>query len=115
MANIGDNTSILATGSVTIANGGTTSTAINVLGNILTAMIIPAMTGTSLTLSVSYDGTTYYDYFDQYGSQPSIVVTSSARYIEIDEEDFVGAQYLKFVSNATELAERTITCIVRPL
>ena len=115
MPNIGDNTKILASSNLTIASSGSTSDALDVQGNVLTGMIVPAMTGTTLTFSVSFDGTTYYAYYDQYGAQPSVTVISTARYIEIDEEDFVGAQFIKVVSGSTEAASRTITMIVRPL
>ena len=115
MPSITDNSQILATSSITIASGQTTSGALNLHGNIICAIIAPIMTGTSLTFSVSFDGTTYYDYYDQYNSQPSIVVSSAARYIEIDEEDFVGAQYVKLISNATEAAQRSFSIITRPL
>ena len=53
MPSIGDNTKILASSNLTIASSGTTSDALDVQGNVLTGMIVPAMTGTTLTFSVS--------------------------------------------------------------
>ena len=109
------NTKILESKDLTIASSGTTSDALDIQGNVLTAMIVPIMTGTTLTFSVSFDGTTYYNYYDQYGVQPSVTISSTARYIELDEEDFVGAQFIKVVSGSVEAAARTVTMIFRTL
>ena len=42
MPNIGDNTKILASSNLTIASSGSTSDALDVQGNVLTGMIVPA-------------------------------------------------------------------------
>lgn len=97
-------------GTVTIASSGTTSGAISMVsGGRLAGLIIPAsFTGTSISFSVSADGSTYGT-FKQFGTAVSITVVAS------DAVDILGAYvglcawpYVKVVSNATEAASRTI-------
>lgn len=96
-----------------IANGQTTSGAINCYGRVLVGIITPAaLTGTSFKIQVSYDGITYLSYYNLSGSELNIAVGAN-RHIGLLPADFAGAKFFKIISNSAEGAARTIKTIMR--
>ena len=101
------------TDTVTIANAGTTSTAIDCRSCTIVGIIIPsAFTGTSLTFTASDDNSTFRDLYNSHGAQYYCVVAVD-RHIALELSDFMCARYFKLVSGSTEGAERTITVVLR--
>ena len=96
----------------TIASGQTESSPIDVYGTTLKTIFLPsAFDGTSITFQVSYDGTTYYDYYNV-DNQAVTVTCSANRAYGWLANDFYSIRFLKLVSNATESADRIITLIL---
>lgn len=96
---------------VTIANGATTSGAANLGKFTLNGLMLPTMTGTTITFEVSVDGSNYYALHDLNKSAVSVTCDSTARAFFLEPVKFAGFKYVRIVSNATELAERTVTLI----
>ena len=98
---------------VTIAESGTTSGAVD-LGEWLVAGIITpsALTGTAFTFTAAdaEDGT-YNACYDSSGNAISVTVAAS-RHILLEPQTFAGARWLKIVSGSTEAAARNITLVL---
>lgn len=106
--------SVLQSTNLTIAINQTTSDAISLSGTVITGLIISsALTGTELSFLASFDNENYYTLRDEAGNSITLPLNSTGVY-NINEEQFVHCQYIKIVSNATELSARTIGVIVRP-
>ena len=102
------------TDTVTIANGATTSGALAMQASrIPLAILIPAaMTGTAMTFLASNDGgTNYYPVYYESTLYSVTIPTAAIRHIALDRRAFEGARLIKCVSNATELAARTVGVI----
>ena len=102
------------TDTVTIANGATTSAAIAMQASrIPLAILIPAaMTGTAITFQASPDGgANYFPIFLESTLYSVAVPTAATRHIALDRRAFEGVRLVRLVSNATELALRTIGVI----
>lgn len=98
---------------VTISNGGTTSTAIDLSSLGFVGFILPsAFTGTAITFTGSIDNSTFTALYNSSNSAYSITVAAS-RYYMLNPADFMGSRYIKLVSNATEGGARTISVITR--
>lgn len=79
----------------TIAVSASLSGIVDLNGQILTAIVIPAATeGTSMTFQQSADGTNFYDVYKDDGTEYSITVAAS-RYIVVDQSKFAGVRWLK--------------------
>lgn len=91
---------------VVIANGATTSGAVNIGGRSLVLIVFPTMTGASATLSVSPDGTNYQTLGDK--AAAVTITTPSTRNVAMEGYLTWGVKYLKVVSAGAEGAERTI-------
>lgn len=101
--------------SVTIPSGSNTSDTVDFLGSSLVGIIMPAaFTGTSITFQMSDSDTTYCDLYNKDGTQLQATVAPS-RAIFFAPGDFIGARWVKFVSNATEGGNRTIKVILREM
>jgi len=98
-----------------IASGGTESTAVACAGRVLNSIDVPsALTGTVLSLKVSYDGTTYKDYYNNAGNK--IIVTPIVDTIMgLLPADMSGFLYFKVVSNSAEADARTFKFGLRGL
>lgn len=103
------------TDTVTIANGTTTSPAVDLGSGTLMHLITPAaLTGTAITFQVSVDGTTFVALNDDAGAAVSLTVAANkcvstgAKRIHL-----TGIRYLKLVSGSTEAADRVITLAVK--
>lgn len=92
----------------TIANGATSSEAMDLRGLALVGVQFPAtFTGTTVTftMSDSFAGT----YVPVYNSAGAISYTiAQARYYAIDPKDFHGIRFLKIVSGSAEGGARTV-------
>lgn len=100
------------TNNVTIASGGTTSTAHTVkTGSRVLAFETPAsLTGVSFTFEASADGgTTYRQLYS--GSSAYSLTVGASRYVAVDQDVFEGVRLFRIVSGSTEAATRTINII----
>ena len=92
---------------VTIANGTTTSEAINSAGYALFGLVMPsAFTGASVTFTTSHDGTTYQALYDTTNTQVSLTVAASRNYDL--PTSLASWPYFKIVSASSEGAARTL-------
>lgn len=107
---------MVSEGSVTIANGATTSGVQNCINGALIGIVMPAaFTGTSISLTASSSATgTFTPVYNSSGIQVAIQVGTS-RTILFSPTDFIGLKYVKLVSNGAEAADRSIICILRAL
>lgn len=114
MASIGQ----LHYGTVTIANGATTSGAIETkAGNdmALVGIITPAaLTGVAFTFTACHTDSagTFNTVYNTAGTAYSVTVGTS-RFIAIDPVDFAGVSFLKVVSGSAEGAARSIVLVFR--
>lgn len=94
--------------STTIANGTTTSAAINLSGFSLIGIQFPTtFTGTAVTFTMS--PTLTGTYIPVYNSSGQVSYTvAQARYYAINPADLDGCQYLKIVSGSSEGGARTL-------
>jgi hypothetical protein len=100
---------------VTIANGQTTSDALDCINGTVVGILTPAaLTGTAFTFSVSADGVTYNTLYSDAGTAVSVTVAAS-RYIYLDPTVFAGVRYVKVISGSAEGAQRIITLVLRPV
>jgi hypothetical protein len=99
----------------TIANGATTSDAVDCGQNRAARLSMPAaFTGTSLGVQVlASDGSTYQTLYDDSGVAYAITV-AAGREVILNMIDFLGIQSFKLVSNAAEGAERAIGVVLIP-
>lgn len=109
----------------TIANGQTTSGAIDLGGHLLCGLEMPAaFTGATVTFLASTDAIDYSR--DQSGPAPvfravtsqagvaTSATVSASKYVAIDSSVFQGVRQLKIVSASAELAARVIGLALRP-
>lgn len=96
---------------VTIANAGTTSDAVDAVDTALYGIILPsAFTGTSLTFTVCDTETgTYQGLYDQYGNAVSMTVAQGRSYTLPTE--LAPWPFFKIVSGSSEAAQRSITVV----
>ena len=101
---------------VTIADSGTVSSAADISGTSLVAIVIPTgFDGTGLTFQVSSDGSTFKTYKRMIdGTAVTAVVGADAAYAT-DAGDFAGFSHLKLVSTTTQTGDITVTLQTRPL
>lgn len=99
---------------VTIANGATTSGAIDLQGLVLCQIQIPsAFTGAAITFSSCNDETgTYQVLYNTANTALSITVGTSRSY-NIAPIDFAGCRFLKIISGSSEGSSRTIGLVTR--
>ncbi len=96
-----------------IAAGDTQSDAFEVKGAMMVGLLTGAgMDGTVLTPQVSFDGgTTWTAVFDQAGNAITITTTSSA-FRRLLPSEWSFAEWIRFESNVTNVAELALTLIV---
>ncbi|MGD9276262.1 MAG: hypothetical protein PVJ67_03765 [Candidatus Pacearchaeota archaeon] len=106
-------TSIIEPLTAIILSGQTTSDIVKFYGSTLKTIILPAsFDGTSLTFKVSYDGISFFDYYNVNNIQVSITCTAGRAY-GVLANDFNSIYALKIVSNASETADRSIILLPR--
>lgn len=93
--------------SLTIASSGTTSSACEVGGFALLGLVMPGtFTGTTITFTVSHDGTTYQALYDDTNTQVSMTVAASRSY-QLPLA-LAAWPYFKIVSGSSEGGARTL-------
>lgn len=102
---------LLSTSNVTIANGGTISTALTMdLDRIPVAVITPsAMTSTAITFEASDDaGSTWRPLYNE-GTLYSIAISASeSRQIALNRQVMEGVTLIRIIAGSTEGAARTL-------
>lgn len=105
---------------VTIANGASLSGALNIASRNFFGIIMPSSwTSASLTFQGSFDGTTYYNLYDEGGNEVTFTVAASRYVIISTPAKFLGLKKLKIRSGTSGSAvnqggDRTIGVIVIP-
>ena len=110
-----------STVSVTIATGTALSGAVSLGAKVLSAIIIPsAWTAAALTFQASENGTTWYDLYDDGGTEVSIVsgAVAASRRISLDPSAFASVSFVKVRSGVTatpvaQAADRVLTLVTR--
>lgn len=98
---------------VTIANGGTASTAVDLKGCTLCGFSTPAsLTGTAMTFQTTLDGTNWLTIKDSAGADVSFVVESSKYYV-VSPANFAGIRDLRLVSGSAETGAKIINLFLR--
>ncbi len=105
----------MSTNTVTVANGGTESTWLNVGANVsdraVVGIVTPsALTSTTLSIQVSLDGTNALTHYDFTGLAFTIPCGAS-RWISLDPALFAGFPFMRLVMGSAEAAARTITLV----
>jgi hypothetical protein len=100
---------------LTIANGGTTSTAYELGGTHLVGLLIPsAFTGTKLTIEGSIDGTNFYQLYGSTSGTAKEIKVAPNKFIEIENNYDNPFNFIRLVSNSVEAGERKIKIICNP-
>lgn len=99
-----------------IAISGNTSAEIDLQGNTVVGVHMPAaFTGTSITFQAAQgSGGTYQPVKDGAGNSYSLTV-AAAQFIPIDPVKMSGVRFMKIVSGSTEAAERTLQVVSKPI
>lgn len=99
--------------SVTLEIGETISYPLNTYGTSLVGMIVPSsFSGTELSIQGALTGSgPFYTMKNSSGDAVSITI-SGAGYYALAPQDFTSLQFLKFVSNATQVSEDCIIQVV---
>lgn len=114
MSDITNNRDKVYRGTVTIADGETTSDALDCYGTRLVAVQFPsAFTGATATFRVSPDGETYYSLYDTEGNEVTITATDGAM-VPVDFRSFLAPRYIAIVSASAEAEERSVVLYTRP-
>lgn len=102
----------------TIANGATLSDAVALGPAVICGMILPTLTGTTLSIQgCDTSGGTYATLKDINGVAATITVATvgAGAYLYIDPLITAGWPYVKLLSQAAEGAARAIKLLVRPV
>ena len=100
---------------LTIANGGTTSTAYELGGTHLIGILMPsAFTGIKLTIEGSIDGTNFYQLYGSTSGTAKEIKVAANKFIEIESNYDNPFNYIRLVSNSVEVGERKIKIICNP-
>jgi hypothetical protein len=101
---------------VTIDNGASASDEVDLDGMVPVGIVFPAaLTGTAVTFEMALaSGGTFVPVYDDAGAEYSVTFTASI-YHALKYQYFIGARYIKVVSNGTEGAERTLTLQTRAI
>lgn len=105
---------------VTIANGASLSDALNIASRNFFGVIMPAAwTSAAMTFQGSFDGTNYFDLYDETGTEVSFTVAASRYVIISSPAKFLGLKKIKVRSGTSgtpvnQAAERTVGLIVIP-
>ena len=95
---------------LTIASGATQSDHFRLTGDNIIGILFPAaMTGTSLTVEVSFDGSSFHALT---GVSLGVTVDEA---LEVASSTIFGWPFVRFVSSAAEGAERTLTVLVKEI
>lgn len=98
---------------VTIANADTISGAIALKHFVLWGLVLPSISGTSLSFQVSADGVTYQALYDDAGDQVTIPVAAATPRSYTLPAALAAWPWAKIVSNLAEGGERTLTLVAK--
>ena len=100
---------------LTIANGGTTSTAYELGGTHLIGVLIPSVfTGIKLTIEGSIDGTNFYQLYGSTSGTAKEIKVAVNKFIEIETNYDNPFNFIRLVSASVEAGERKIKIICNP-
>jgi hypothetical protein len=100
---------------LTIANGGTTSTAYELGGTHLIGVLIPsAFTGNKLIIEGSIDGINFYQLYGSTSGTAKEIKVAVNRFIEIENNYDNPFNFIRLVSASVETGERKIKIICNP-
>lgn len=92
----------LVVGSAVLASG-TTSTAVDMGSSALAGVVVPSgMASTSLTFTVSIDGTTYVPMKDRFGNSITVTISSAAAFHSLRDVLPLGVRFVKVISGSSE-------------
>jgi len=96
-------------GDITIASGGTTSSAFDIGNQLVCAFLFPAMTSTSVTLygSTTLNGT-YVPIADSADSNLTITTSGTSKIRYINPQYLAGVRFIKLEAGSAEASARTI-------
>ena len=99
---------------VTISSGGTVSTAAEADNMLLSGILLPTMTGATITFQWSIDNTTFVEVVETDGSATSYTATDGD-VVRVDPSGwaFAGQGWIKVVSASAEAADRDIVLLFR--
>ena len=101
---------------ITIANAGTTSTALELPETFYLAGIIKDTsldTSVAITFTVSMDGITYYSLYNSSGVVSYTVVPATAEAFTLSKDDFYPWEYVKVVVADAQTGITTLGCVIR--
>lgn len=105
----------LSTVSLAISSGQTSASSGDLKGRSIVGIITPAsLASTSLTFTVSDDGTTFRTLVNVSNASITVTVDSTTRQYAFDPQIFVGVRYIKVISGSSETS-KTFKLVVRPL
>jgi len=100
---------------LTIANGGTTSTAYELGGSHLAGVLMPsAFTGIKLTIEGSIDGVNFYQLYGSVSGTAKEIKVTPNKFIEIESNYDNPFNFIRLVSSSVEAGERKIQIICNP-
>ena len=103
---------------VTIANGAALSDAVNLRGEVLVGVRMPAAwTAAGITFQVSMDNVTYLNAYAAGGGEVALVVVA-AHHVALDPNGYAGFRWIKVRSGTgaapvNQLAERVFSVVSR--
>jgi hypothetical protein len=104
----------------TIANAASLSGIVDLGATRLVGIVIPAAwTAANLTFSVSRDGVTFVDLYDNFGAEYTVTVGGVNRRVLVPYSDFFGVRWLKVRSGTSatpvnQAAQRDLILISAP-
>lgn len=108
------------TKTVTIADSGTVSGAIQLAGtygqsveSLVAVVTTSGFTTADLTFQFSLDGTTFIAAKNAAGTSITLTSVAASEWRAVDPTDFLSAKYLKVVSSAAQSSGDTITLVIR--
>jgi hypothetical protein len=97
---------------VTIAQGASLSAAANLGFCSVMRMELPTIDSAALTFQISEDGTTYRNYYDEFGSEVSVPASTGARIVRFNPGDLRNIRYIKIRSGTAASAVNQTTAAV---
>ena len=100
---------------LTIASGGTTSTAYELCGTHLIGILMPsAFTGIKLSIEGSLDSINFYQLYGSSSGVAKEIKVTANKFIEVETIYDNPFNFIRLVSNSAEAGERKIKIICNP-
>lgn len=101
----------------TIADGSTASGPVQLAGQTLLGLIIPALNGApTLNVEVSHDGVSWFDLLQTNGTSQAIAITGGATPLAVGLDDLTRIScfaYFRLVASVAQTAERTFLAVCK--